>query len=209
MRRLLATLVPLALAMAAHADTIELRDGRVLQGTYRGGTPEMVHFEIDGVLRGVPVSDLLSLNFLGRRAGDPAAPAAQQAPPAEPSVARVAAGTRLRVRLSDALDSHSNVAGDRFRGVLEMELQAAGKTIVASGSPVEGKVTSVESTGALSLELTALQIGSGSQPIVTGSQQGVAVGDSAPAAPAPAAERISSGTLLEFRLLKPFDVPLR
>lgn len=212
MRRLLAALIPLAVAVpiASGGDTLELRDGRVLQGRYRGGTAEMLHFEIDGALRGVPVNDVLSLGFLGRQPGDPPAPAARQAP-AAPSVARVAAGTRLRMRLSDTLDPHSNVPGDRFRGVLEMELQAAGATIVASGSPVEGKVAAVGSgpSGALSLELTALRIGDATQPIVTGSQQEVAAGGGAPAAQAPAAERIPAGALLEFRLLQPFDVRLR
>ena len=212
MRRLLAALVPLALAAPIESlgDTLELRDGRVLQGSYRGGTAEMLHFEIEGVLRGVPVDDVVSLGFLGRKPGDPAPPVARQTP-AAPSVARVAAGTRLRVRLTDTLDLHTNTAGDPFRGVLEMELQAAGATIVASGSQVQGKVAAVGSgpAGGLSLELTALQVGDGSQPIVTGSQQGVAVGGNIPAAPAPSAERIPAGTLLEFRLLQPFDVPLR
>jgi hypothetical protein len=212
MRRLLAALIPLAVAVpvASAADTLELRDGRVLQGSYRGGTPEQLHFEIDGVLHGVPVTDVISLGFLGRRPGDLPAPAAQAAP-ASPRLARVGAGTRLRVRLTDALDPRQNTAGDRFQGALEMELQAAGQTIVASGSQVSGRIAGVDSGpgGGLSLELTALQIGDTSQAIVTGSQQGVAAGGNAPAAPAPSAGRIPAGTLLEFRLLQPFDVPLR
>ena len=64
-------------------------------------------------------------------------------------------------------------------------------------------------TGGFTLELTALQIGEASQPIVTGSQQSVAGSGGAPAAPAASAERIQAGTLLEFRLLQPFDVRLR
>ena len=74
--------------------------------------------------------DLVSVSFLGRQPGDPPPPAARQTTEA-PSVARVAAGTRLRVRLSNTLDPHTNAVGDLFHGVLEMELQAAGTTIVA------------------------------------------------------------------------------
>jgi hypothetical protein len=206
MPRSLSLALALVLPLAAAADTLTLRDGRVLQGVYRGGTAEMLHFEIDGTLRGVPVGDVVSVSFLGRQPGDPA-PTAQQAAPA-PSVARVAAGTRLRVRLADTLDPHKNAAGDRFAGLLEMELQAAGTTIVASGSKVVGQISRVDS-GAMTLELTSLQIGETPQPIVTGSQQTVAGTGGGPAAPAAASERIPAGSLFEFRLLQPFDVRLR
>jgi len=205
MPRSLALALALALPLAAAADTLTLRDGRVLQGVYRGGTAEMLHFEIDGTLRGVPLGDVVSVSFLGRQPGDPA-PTAQQAP--APSVARVAAGTRLRVRLGDTLDPHTNAVGDRFAGLLEMELQAAGTTIVASGSKVVGRITQVGS-GGMTLELLSLQIGETPQPIVTGSQQTVAGAGGAPAAQAPASDRIAAGSLFEFRLLQPFDVRLR
>ncbi|HEX5066398.1 MAG TPA: hypothetical protein VFY49_09800, partial [Myxococcota bacterium] len=78
-----------------------------------------------------------------------------------------------------------------------------------SGSPVFGKITGFTSAGGFSLELSGLQIGETAQPIVTGSQQSVGGAGSGPAAPAPAADRLASGTLLEFRLLQPFDVRLR
>ena len=201
------TALSLACALAVAADTLELRDGRVIEGKYKGGTAEMLHFEIDGVLHGVPVTDVVSVDFPGRPGG-PTGPAAQQAP-AAPAAARVAAGTRLRIRLSDTLDPRTNTPGDSFDGALEMELQANGTTIVASGSPVFGKITGFTSSGGFSLELSGLQIGVTAQPIVTGSQQSVGGPGGGPAAPAPAADRLAAGTLLEFRLLQPFDVRLR
>ncbi|HVQ25314.1 MAG TPA: hypothetical protein VMV01_09050 [Planctomycetota bacterium] len=201
------TALSLACALAVAADTLELRDGRVIEGKYKGGTAEMLHFEIDGVLHGVPVTDVVSVDFPGRPGG-PTGPAAQQAP-AAPAAARVAAGTRLRIRLSDTLDPRTNTPGDSFDGALEMELQANGTTIVASGSPVFGKITGFTSSGGFSLELSGLQIGETAQPIVTGSQQSVGGPGGGPAAPAPAADRLAAGTLLEFRLLQPFDVRLR
>jgi hypothetical protein len=60
----------------------------------------------------------------------------------------------------------------------------------------------------MSLELTGLQIGKTVQPLTTGSQQLAQAAAGAPAAQAPAGDRIPAGTLLEFRLLQPFDVPL-
>ena len=210
MRRLatFAPLLSLAFAVAASGDTLELRDGRVIEGHYKGGTAEMLHFEINGVLHGVPLTDVLSVDFLGRRPGDATGAAAQPAP-APPAAARVAAGTRLRVRLAESLDARTSAPGDSFTAALEMELQANGTTIVGSGSQVFGKVTEFSPGGGFTLELTSLQIGETAQPIVTGTQQSVPGGGGGPAAPAPDAGRLSAGTLLEFRLLQPFDVRLR
>ncbi len=209
MRRAFATLVVACTAPIALADTLELRDGRVLQGSFRGGTPELLHFEIDGVLRAVPVTDIVAIGFPGAHAPQPAGPAAQAAQAArpQPAVARVPAGTRLRIRLVDGLDPRLDTTGDRFTGLLDMELQHEGTTVVASQSRVYGRISG-GTAGGLSLELTELQVAGVLQPIVTGTQQLAATGSDSPAAPAPATERIPAGTLLEFRLLQPFEVPL-
>jgi len=213
MRRFLSALFAgCAVAAAAYADTLELTDGRVLEGRFRGGNAELLHFEIDGVLRAVPVTDIVSVRFPGAQAAQPAG-AAQAAPaaPPQPAVARVPAGTRLRIRLLDTLDPRVDTAGDRFSGLLDMELQLDGTAVVPSQSRVYGRIVEIRSgpAGGLSLELTELQLAGVLQSLVTGTQQLAATGSDSPAAPAPATERIPAGTLLEFRLLQPFEVPLR
>lgn len=211
MRHFLAALVVACSAApnVAFADTLVLIDGRVLEGSFRGGTSEFLHFEIDGRLRAVPVTDIVSVGFPGAQAAQPAGQAAP-APPPQPTVARVPAGTRLRIRLLDALDPRVDTAGDRFSGLLEMELQHEGTAVVPSQSRVYGRISEIRGgpAGGLSLELTELQVAGVLQPLVTGTQQLVATGSDAPAAPAPATQRIPAGTLLEFRLLQPFEVPL-
>jgi hypothetical protein len=214
MRHVFAALVAACIAApsAVAADTLELTDGRVLQGSFRGGTPELLHFEIDGVLRAVPVTDVVSVRFPGAQSPQAAGPAAQVAPPAppQPVVARVPAGTRLRIRLVDTLDPRLQTTGDRFSGLLEMELQHDGTTVVAPQSRVYGRISEIRGgpAGGLSLELTELQVAGVLQPIVTGTQQLATTGSDSPAAPAAATERIPAGTLLEFRLLQPFEVAL-
>jgi hypothetical protein len=42
-----AALLALTFAGAASADTLELKDGRVLQGRYLGGTQAVLRFEVD------------------------------------------------------------------------------------------------------------------------------------------------------------------
>jgi len=47
-KTLFAVVLGAALAGAAAADTLELRDGRVLQGKYLGGTQATLRFEVNG-----------------------------------------------------------------------------------------------------------------------------------------------------------------
>jgi hypothetical protein len=203
-RRLLVPFALCLLPLSSGADKLEMRDGRLYEGHYKGGTPEAVYFEVDGSPRSVPIGEVRGVVFGPREAGAPGAPQAGAAPAA----ARVPAGTRLRVRLSDTLDPRSNVEGDRFAALLEMELQFDGRALVPVESQAFGKISEIGPTGAMSLELTGLQIGKTVQPLTTGSQQLAQAAAGAPAAQAPAGDRIPAGTLLEFRLLQPFDVPL-
>jgi hypothetical protein len=41
----------------AMADTVVLKDGRVLQGTYKGGTEGTIKFEVDGKIQEVAIGD--------------------------------------------------------------------------------------------------------------------------------------------------------
>lgn len=52
----------------------------------------------------------------------------------------VPAGTVLRVRLKQALDTENNRPGDRFSGVLEAAVSCAGVEILQKGTVVEGHV---------------------------------------------------------------------
>jgi len=68
-------------AGVAAADTLELKDGRVLQGRYLGGTQVVLRFEIDGDVKTFNVNDAVAVTFTGG-AGKTSAPAV--APPAAP-----------------------------------------------------------------------------------------------------------------------------
>lgn len=73
------------LAGAASADTLELKDGRVLHGRYLGGTQALLRFEINGQVQTFYVSETVALTFTG----DPnaaSAPARAPAPPQEAPV---------------------------------------------------------------------------------------------------------------------------
>src|SRR5258706_14476920 len=72
---------------AAAADTLELKDGRVLKGKYLGGTQAVLRFELNGEVQTFNTADIVDLTFTGYSRG--AAP--EKAPP--PAVAPVAANS--------------------------------------------------------------------------------------------------------------------
>jgi len=47
----------------AAADTLELKDGRVLQGRYLGGTQAVLRFEVDGNVQTFGVNDVVAVTF--------------------------------------------------------------------------------------------------------------------------------------------------
>jgi hypothetical protein len=82
-RTIVAVILGLFLAGAAAADTLELKDGRVLRGRYLGGTQAVLRFEINGEVQTFNVSDAVALTFTGSSgAANAPAPAAAAAPPA-------------------------------------------------------------------------------------------------------------------------------
>lgn len=83
--RMLATVVlGLVFASAAAADTLELKDGRVLHGRYLGGTQAVLRFEIRGEVQTFNVSEAVALTFTGG-ASSMSAPAPAPPPPPQPS----------------------------------------------------------------------------------------------------------------------------
>ena len=87
-RMIAAVVLGLLFAGAAAADTLELRDGRVLHGRYLGGTQAVLRFEIRGEVQTFNVSDAVALTFTGsaNSMGAPApAPPLSSAPEPRPS----------------------------------------------------------------------------------------------------------------------------
>lgn len=88
----------LALSSGAHADVLETRDGRILDGKFLGGTQQSVRFEVDGSVEVFAVESVLALTFnsdAGQAAAKPAPapPVAQAEQTRAPSSAK---GTNQR-----------------------------------------------------------------------------------------------------------------
>ena len=167
---------------AAAADTLELKNGKVVQGKYLGGTQAVLRFEVNGEVQTFSTNDVVALTFTGRSgaAAPVAAPAPMAAPapayaPATPSGGEVTipAGQSLLVRMIDGVDSSKNHVGDVFHASLETDL-TLGNTIVArKGTDVYGRLATSEKSGTfagkseLQLELTRLVIDGKDYPVVS------------------------------------------
>jgi hypothetical protein len=166
----------------AAADTLELKDGRVLKGKYLGGTQAVLRFEINGEVQTFNTTDAVALTFTGNfRSTDPAMAPAALAPVAANSLApthpggevTIPAGQSLLVRMIDGVDSSKNHVGDVFHASLETDL-TVGNTIVArKGTDVYGRLANAEKSGTFSgkselqLELTRMVIDGKDYPVVS------------------------------------------
>ena len=72
--RLLRLLIGLALASSGFADIIVLKNGRVINGTYLGGTPRQVRIEVADQIMTLEVSEIARIEFSG--AGNTSGPPA-------------------------------------------------------------------------------------------------------------------------------------
>ena len=190
-RALLVLLTVFALALSVSADTLEMKDRRVIVGKYLGGTQSNIRFEINGKVELFPVEDIVALTF-GTEAKtaneDSPARAETPAPSARTTTERAAsaasstrvtvpAGTRILVRMIDSVDSERNRVGEKFRASLEEDLTVDGTVVAPKGADVYGRLSEAKEAGhitgksELKLELTDILINQQLQPIVTGEYQ--------------------------------------
>jgi len=179
-RILAAAALGLSLVGAAAADTLELKDGRVLQGRYLGGTQAVLRFEVNGDLQTFNVTDIVALTFTGN-SGATAAPAAAAAPVAPRSsyasaaggTVTIPAGESLLVRMIDGVDSSKNHVGDIFHASLETDLTVSGVLVARKGTDVYGRLAEAKEAGHLAgsselmLELTRIVIDGHDYPVVS------------------------------------------
>ena len=171
-----ALVLGLLLASAfAWSDTLALKNGSVIKGTYVGGSETEISFRVGSSVQQYAIIDVLSLKFDSRDASvktDPEGFATHHSerpsPEATPdnhsgasadrdenvasSPSRwltVPAGTRLLVRTVDAVDSDRNQPGDKFLSSLEEPLYVNETLVAPKGASVYGRLEQVNESGQL------------------------------------------------------------
>jgi hypothetical protein len=179
-------------ALSAFADTLELKNGSVIKGTFIGGSEAQLSFRVGSTVQHYAVADIVSLKFeadSGRSANyENFAPRPEpNYPPAPPPVRSTASapvavgdrisvptGTRLTIRTVDAIDSDRNRVGDKFAATLDQPLYVNDMLVVPKGADVYGRLEEAKEAGHLAgkaqlrLSLTGIVVNGQTYALSTG-----------------------------------------
>jgi hypothetical protein len=143
----------LTLVMAAAADTVTLKDGRVITGVYVGGSPREVRIEDGSQIQMLDIVDIVRIEF-----------GAAQSPLGTDSSMQLQAGTRLVIRMIDGVDSERNSVGQTFAASLDEPVVINGQTVIPRGADVVVKLVDAKESGkftgrtSLTLDLMSLKV---------------------------------------------------
>ena len=166
------------------ADTVQLRGGRTVDGTFMGGDTRQVRIMTsDGNTQSFDIRDVELIQFQAPVAAAPPPPPRREAPAryqerrqdrvAAAPRAVVPAGTVLTVRMIDSIDSDVAGAGERFRASLDTPLQVGDQEVAPRGSDVTVQLTRVQQSGKLtgrdelSMDLYDVTINGRKYPVAT------------------------------------------
>ncbi|HET6840476.1 MAG TPA: hypothetical protein VFK06_02125 [Candidatus Angelobacter sp.] len=187
----------LCTALMAHtalADTLELRNGSVIKGTYVGGNESQISFRVGSSVQQYDVNDVATLRFESEPTHSDRSPAPRRRdndfaprkdrdkdrdddrPRANSSTdtVTVASGTRLLVRMTDSIDSSKNSAGDKFSATLDQALYVDNVLVAPRGTEVYGRLDEAQQAGHISgrsqlkLSLTGMVINGQTIALTTG-----------------------------------------
>jgi hypothetical protein len=151
-------------AMLLNADTLTLRNGATVQGTYIGGTARQIRMDQNGDIRTYDLSQVQSLIF-----SDPE-PQAAPPPPPPPTYSRnsardnggdqdryrnppvssgltIPSDTNVTVRMIDAVNSETARLGQTFRASLDEPVVVNGQEVVPRGADVLTKLVANQQSG--------------------------------------------------------------
>jgi hypothetical protein len=184
-KKICGVIVGLSLAvLAARADSLELKNGSLINGKFVGGTQASISFQVGTSVQSYDVADIRSLRFDSEAQGtSPSIPSKQPTAPlameedevatSSPAVT-IPAGTRISVRTIDSIDSAKNQVGYRFLASLEESLWINGNMVVPKGADVYGRLEESKETGTftgrsqLKLQLTGIVVNGQTLRLVTG-----------------------------------------
>ena len=153
------------LASLGFADTLNLKDGRAVDGTFLGGNAREIRMEVDGRIQTYAIDQVESIHFRGNPTAE-AAPVLRDAPRDRPTVFRpdtstqtysrppvgveLPAGTPFVVRMIESVDSQVNRTGQTFRASLDEPVMINGDTAIPRGADVTVKLVDDKESGKIS-----------------------------------------------------------
>ena len=181
------------LSSLAYSDTLKLRNGSTIIGTYTGGTDDQINFRVGSTVQRYNVADVASMSFssydssLTSDDSDGRSQNSQYQPPPsaqdrdrDDSTYRrfsdnvtIPSGTRIVVRTIDPVDSDKNQVGDKFAATLDQAIYVNDVVVAPRGANVYGRLEEVKGAGHISgkselkLALTGIVINGQTVPLST------------------------------------------
>jgi hypothetical protein len=158
----------LATAIAGFADSLYLKDGRIVGGTYLGGTARQVRMDLGDRVGSYDIADVARIEFQSAAAAAPAPspkereetrerprlvradPDSNAAQPASASSLTIPSGTVLKVRMIDGVDSETSQLGQTFQASLDDPIVVDGQTVVPRGADIVAKLVEDKQSGKIS-----------------------------------------------------------
>jgi hypothetical protein len=146
--------VLLLLAGLGLADTITLRDGRIVTGSYLGGDSRSVRMAVGDRVDTFRIGEISTITFGGETANAPAPREREERREERTRVADRVDGTQLPVgtvftiRMVDSVDSERDRVGQTFRASLDEPLtDGNGSTVIPRGADVIVKLVDDQQSG--------------------------------------------------------------
>jgi hypothetical protein len=185
---------------AVQADTLKLRDGKSITGTFLGGSSRQIEFlPHGGQAQKYPIDQVLSLSF---DSASPSPATSTQSSSAQPSAlkpgsasrsiaskssgANVPAvkpavtlpeGTLIRVRTIDTIDADVSKVGTRFLASIDEPIIVGGSTVIPRGANATLMASRVQQSGRfkgsdlITLRLSYMSVNGKSYPVTTTYQE--------------------------------------
>lgn len=165
--RLFSLAFALTVAAVGLADTIVMKDGRSIRGTFLGGSPRQVKIEVGDQIQTVDIGDISRIEFTQSAASVPNVPPPQPplgpgvivtpppaadlavAPPPSYGGVQLAAGTNIVVRTIDGIDSEGARVGQTFAASTDEPVMVNGQTVIPRGADVTLKLVDSKESGKL------------------------------------------------------------
>jgi len=137
----LLAMTTILLGAAARADTLTLRNGQHVDGTFLGGSTLQVQFQdAKGGILVIPVGNVAGMTFTA----PPPPP-----PPPKPSgrTIQVPAGTVIHVRIIDAINVDLSKPGQTYRASVDDPVMMGGNAVIPRGADVTLQAAAVKQAG--------------------------------------------------------------
>jgi hypothetical protein len=159
-------------AAAASADSVRLRSGQVVNGSFMSADVKSVRLLLaNGQVAEFAIDELSAVTFAPRKAAPAPAPAPD--PSKTPAPITLPKATMLAVRLTQAIDVDAAQTGMTFKSILDDPVMIGGNVVVPRGATVVLQAAKVEQAGKMkgadliTLKANSLAFGGRKYEIVT------------------------------------------